>query len=58
VARQVFFTEGADESPIRPGFLMNAVVTITMVMTLAIALYGQPFIKLAESSAQVLAAAF
>jgi NADH-quinone oxidoreductase subunit N len=58
VARQVFFTEGADESPIRPGFLMNAVVTITMVMTLLIALYGQPFIKLAESSAEVLAAAF
>jgi proton-translocating NADH-quinone oxidoreductase chain N len=59
VARLAFFGEGADESPIRPGFVMNAVVTVTMVMTLAIALYGQPFILLVENSAQqILAAGF
>jgi NADH-quinone oxidoreductase subunit N len=57
VARLAFFGEGADESPIRPGFVMSAVVTVTMVMTLAIAIYGQPFINLASDSAQVLAAA-
>jgi len=58
VARLAFFSEGPDESPIRPGFAMNAVVTVTMVMTLVIALYGQPFINFANNSAQILAAAF
>ena len=58
VARLVFFSEGPDESPIRPGFVMNVVVTVTMVMTLLMALYGQPFIQLANSSTQILAAAF
>jgi hypothetical protein len=37
---------------------MNAVVTVTLVMTLLIALYGQPFINFANNSAQILAAAF
>lgn len=58
VARLAFFSQAPDESPIRPGFTMNAVVTVTMVMTLLIALYGQPFIDLANSSAHILAAAF
>lgn len=58
VARLAFFGEGPDESPIRPGFVMNTVVTVTLVMTLLIALYGQPFINFANSSAQILAAAF
>ena len=59
VARQVFFTEGEDESPIQPGFVMNGVVAVTMVVTLLIALYGQPFIDFANSSASgILAAAF
>jgi NADH-quinone oxidoreductase subunit N len=58
VARQVFFGQGQDESPIRPGLVMGSVVAVTLVMTLLIALYGQPFIDLANNSAQILAAAF
>ncbi|MBN1221331.1 MAG: NADH-quinone oxidoreductase subunit N [Anaerolineae bacterium] len=58
VARLALFGQGEDESPIRPGLVMNAVVGVTMVMTLVIALYGQPFINLANNSAQILAAAF
>lgn len=58
VARLAFFAEAADESPIRGGFALNAVVVVTVVMTLLIALYGQPFITFANNSAQILAAAF
>lgn len=58
VARQVFFGQADDESPIQPGFVMNAVVTVTMVITLLIALYGQPFIDFANNSAQRLASSF
>lgn len=58
VARLVFFGEGEDESPIRPGWVMNAVVGVTMVVTLLIALYGQPFIQLASDSTQILATVF
>ena len=58
IARQVFFGQGQDESPIRPGLVMGSVVAVTLVMTLLIALYGQPFIDLANNSAQILAAAF
>jgi NADH:ubiquinone oxidoreductase subunit 2 (subunit N) len=58
IARQVFFGQGPDESPIRPGLVMGSVVAVTLVMTLLIALYGQPFIDLANNSAQILAAAF
>jgi NADH:ubiquinone oxidoreductase subunit 2 (subunit N) len=58
VARLVFFGEGSDESPIRPGPALNAVVTISVIMTLLIAIVGQPFIELAADSAQILAAAF
>jgi len=58
VARQVFFSQGDDESPIQAGMVMNAVITVTMVMTLLIALYGQPFIQLAADSADILAATF
>ena len=58
VARQALFSEGEDESPIRPGLAMNTVVVVTTLMTLVIALYGQPFINLANNSAQILAATF
>jgi NADH-quinone oxidoreductase subunit N len=58
VARQVFFTEGPDESPIRAGWMMNTVVAVTLVMTLLIALWGQPFIQWANNSAQILASTF
>jgi proton-translocating NADH-quinone oxidoreductase chain N len=58
VARQVFFSEGPDESPIRAGLLMDGVVLVTMVVTILMALYGQPFIQLATDSAHILAATF
>jgi proton-translocating NADH-quinone oxidoreductase chain N len=58
VVRQVFFVQGEDESPIRTSRTMNAVVAVTLAMTLLIALYAQPFIQLASDSAQILAAAF
>ncbi len=56
VLRYAFFEVGADESPIQPGRLLNGLVAVTVAMTLAMALYGQPFIQLANSSAmQILA---
>jgi NADH:ubiquinone oxidoreductase subunit 2 (subunit N) len=58
IARLIFFSEGPDESPIRTSWVMNTVVAVTLVMTLLIALYGQPFIQLATDSANILAAAF
>lgn len=58
IARLIFFTEGPDESPIRASSVMTAVVTVTMVMTVLMALYGQPFIQLATESAHILAATF
>ena len=58
VSRQVFFNTGDDETPIRAGFGLNAVVMVTVVMTLLIALYAQPFIEFATESSNILAAAF
>ena len=60
VVRLAFFsdTPSGDEASIRPGWALNAVIGVTLTMTLLIALYGQPFIDLANSSAQLLAAAF
>ncbi len=58
VVRLAFFGQAEDESPIRMGWASNVVVTLTLVMTLLIALYGQPFIQLASDSAKILAANF
>ncbi len=58
VAQLAFFGQGTDESQIAPGVAMSAVISITLIVTLLIALYGQPFINLANNSAQILAAAF
>jgi NADH:ubiquinone oxidoreductase subunit 2 (subunit N) len=58
VVRQIFFESAADESPIRINPVMNVVVALTLVMTLLMALYGQPFIQFASDSAQILAANF
>jgi NADH-quinone oxidoreductase subunit N len=58
VVRYIFFVPGEDETPIRTDLVMNAVVVVTLAMTLVMALYGQPFIKLASDSAQILAASF
>ncbi len=51
VLRYAFFETGADESPIQPGGLLNGLVAVTVAMTLAMALYGQPFIQFSNSSA-------
>jgi NADH-quinone oxidoreductase subunit N len=57
VTRLAFFGQSAaNAEPIRPGWILNLVITLTLVMTLLIALYGQPFISLAARSAQLLAA--
>ncbi len=58
IGRQVFFGEGEDESPIRPSFVMTSVVAVTVVVTLLMALYGQPFIEFANQSNSFLAASF
>ena len=58
VSRQVFFNTGDDESPIKAGFGLNAVVMVTLSMTLLIALYAQPFIEFATESAGMLTANF
>jgi proton-translocating NADH-quinone oxidoreductase chain N len=58
IVRLAFFGQAEDESPIRMGWASSLVVAITVVMTLLIALYGQPFIQLASESAQILAANF
>ncbi|MEM7031184.1 MAG: NADH-quinone oxidoreductase subunit N [Chloroflexota bacterium] len=58
VAKRVFFVDGEDESPIQPGWVMNAVVAATLIVTLLMALYGQPFIELTTNSSHVLASSF
>jgi NADH-quinone oxidoreductase subunit N len=53
VVRLAFFGEAADAAPIRPAWALNVVVAVSLALTLIIALYGQPFITLAQQSAQV-----
>ncbi len=55
VAKQAFFVKGEDESPINAGRMMNGLVVVTLIMTLLMALYAQPFIQFASDSAQILA---
>ncbi len=58
VVRRAFFDANADESPIRMNLAMRTVVVLTLVITLLMSLYGQPFIQLASDSAHILAATF
>jgi NADH-quinone oxidoreductase subunit N len=58
IIRLAFFTEGPDESPLQPDVMLKSIVGVSMVMTVLIALAGQPFILWANDSAQILAATF
>ncbi|MFQ5612461.1 MAG: NADH-quinone oxidoreductase subunit N [Anaerolineae bacterium] len=58
IARNMFFEDAGDAAPLRAGGPLAAVVTISMVMTLLIAIFMQPFIDLATDSVQILASIF
>ncbi|OQY35752.1 MAG: hypothetical protein B6243_04655 [Anaerolineaceae bacterium 4572_5.2] len=53
ISRQMFFTQSDDTSPIAVSGPLNAVVTITLVLVLAMALWAQPFIDWTTNSAQM-----
>jgi proton-translocating NADH-quinone oxidoreductase chain N len=58
IMRQMFFGEAGDTEPIKLTPSLGFVVGINVVMVLAIALYAEPFIRLATESVQMLAAKF
>ena len=58
IMRQMFFGEAGEASPIRATPSLRLVVGVTAVVTLVIALYAEPFIRLANESVQILAAQF
>ncbi len=58
IARQMFFTQSDDTSPIAVSASLNAVVTVTLVLVLAMALWAQPFIDWTTNSAQLIAFGF
>ena len=58
IMRQMFFGEAGDAEPIKLTPSLGFVVGINVVMVLAIALYAEPFIRLATESVQMLAAKF
>lgn len=58
IIRLAFFTEGPDESPLQPDVMLKSIVGVSMVITVLIALVGQPFILWANDSAQILAVTF
>ena len=58
IIRQMFFGEAGEDEPIRPTTSLKLVVAASALMVLVIALYAEPFIRLATQSTQVLAAQF
>ena len=58
IMRQMFFGEAGDTEPIKLTPSLGFVVGINVVMVLGIALYAEPFIRLATESVQMLAAKF
>jgi proton-translocating NADH-quinone oxidoreductase chain N len=58
IMRQMFFSEAEDASPIAVTLPVGLVLSVNVVMVLAIALYAEPFIRLATESVQMLAARF
>jgi len=58
IIRQMFFGQAGDAEPIKVASSLKAVVAINAVMVLVIALYAEPFIRLATESVQMLAAKF
>jgi NADH-quinone oxidoreductase subunit N len=58
IMRQMFFGAAGDAEPFSVGSPLKAVVAVNVVMVLGIALYAEPFIRLATRSVQMLAAKF
>lgn len=58
IMRQMFFGEAPDAEPLRVAPPLGLVVAVNAVMVLAIALYAEPFIQLANASTQMLASGF
>jgi proton-translocating NADH-quinone oxidoreductase chain N len=58
IIREMFFGEAEGAEPIRATAPLRLVVSINVIMVLAIALYAEPFIRLATESVQVLATQF
>lgn len=58
IARTMFFDEAADDATFEASGPLTTVVTVSMVMTLLIAIFMQPFVDLTSRSAQILASIF
>jgi NADH:ubiquinone oxidoreductase subunit 2 (subunit N) len=58
IMRQMFFGEAGDEAPLAVTPVMKLMVGVNALVVLAIALYAEPFIRLANQSVQILAASF
>jgi hypothetical protein len=54
----MFFGEAGDETPLAVTPVMKLMVGANALVVLAIALYAEPFIRLANRSVQILAASF
>jgi NADH:ubiquinone oxidoreductase subunit 2 (subunit N) len=58
IMRQMFFGEAGDAGSISVTSPLKAVVAVNVLVVLGIALYAEPFIRLATESVQMLAAKF
>ncbi len=58
IARKMFFSPAPDNTRIAVSGSLNTVVTVSLVLVLAIAIFAQPFINLVNSSTQILASTF
>ncbi|MGC8877951.1 MAG: NADH-quinone oxidoreductase subunit N [Anaerolineae bacterium] len=58
IMRQMFFGEAVDVSPFDEGPGLRVAVGVAAVMVLMMALYAEPFIRLASESVSLLAASF
>ncbi len=58
IARQMFFEDVEDSTPITVSGGLNAAVAISLALVFAIAIFAQPFITWTTNSAQILASSF
>ena len=58
IIRQMFFGGTGDDAPLAVTPLMKLMVGVNALVVLAIALYAEPFIRLANQSVQILATSF
>ncbi|MFQ5855725.1 MAG: NADH-quinone oxidoreductase subunit N [Anaerolineae bacterium] len=57
VVKEMFFLGETDAEPLRVGTWLQAALVVSLIMTLVIGLYPEPFVELANSSAQGLMSA-